>query len=62
MLLSHFSTATREGDYILDPFCGSGTPLVAAQNRERRAVGIEIDRRFCEATAMRLSQHKMQFN
>ncbi len=41
-------------DLILDPFMGSGTTLVSAYLNKRRAVGVDIDKSYCELAVKRL--------
>lgn len=48
-------TTTKEGDIILDPFCGSGTSCLAARNNKVNYIGIDIDQKSYDIAIKRLS-------
>lgn len=47
---------SRRKDIVLDPFCGSGTTLVAAQKTGRRGYGIELDPLYCDTIIRRMQK------
>lgn len=56
-LIRHLlSVVPQTTPVVLDPFMGSGTTLVAAKSVGARAIGIEVDERYCEIAASRLAQ------
>lgn len=50
------------GDTVLDPFCGSGTTILAAKNSERNSVGIETEEFYCNHAIRRLESHRDVFD
>ena len=54
LVAEFLSFFTKQGDWVLDPFCGSGATLVACMEEGRNGVGIEISAGYAEMTRRRL--------
>jgi len=55
-LLPLIKSFSNEGDLVLDPFCGSGSTLVAAQVAGRAYLGIELDETYCNIARTRMQR------
>lgn len=53
--------ATGVGGLVIDPFMGCGPTLIACRATGRRALGVELEERYCEITARRLEQDSWLF-
>jgi site-specific DNA-methyltransferase (adenine-specific) len=49
------------GDTVVDPFCGTGTTMLAAIKNSRNSIGVEIDREYCELALKRLRETETLF-
>lgn len=56
LMSKYVAVLAAESDVILDPYMGSGTTLFCAKRLGRKAIGIEIEERYCEIAANRCRQ------
>ncbi len=54
----HIRSWSNIGDIVLDPFAGLGTTLVAAEQLERRWIGIDVSKKYCEIARKQLDYEK----
>jgi len=53
--------SSNEGDVVLDPFCGCGTAIIAAQRLNRRWIGIDINQQAYEVSGKRIGELPLDF-
>lgn len=56
LAFDHIRTWSQEGDIVLDPFLGSGTTTKQAKRLGRKAIGIEVEKKYCEIAVKRMVQ------
>ena len=57
MVADAIRDCSKRGSLVLDPFCGSGTILIAAEKTGRRARAIELDPRYVDVAIRRWEQY-----
>jgi site-specific DNA-methyltransferase (adenine-specific)/modification methylase len=58
MLKRIIIASSNEGDLVLDPFLGSGTTVVVAEQLKRNWIGIEISKKYVEFAKKRIKDYK----
>jgi site-specific DNA-methyltransferase (adenine-specific) len=57
LAIDHVLSWSNKGDFVLDPFVGSGTTAVACAKNKRRFIGFEISEEYCRIANERLKKH-----
>lgn len=53
---------TKKNMVVLDPFCGSGTTLIASAREKRKGIGIDLNKKYCQMSRKRLKDLKLHKN
>jgi site-specific DNA-methyltransferase (adenine-specific) len=57
LIVPHLLNSSRPGEIVLDPFAGSGSTLIAAEQTGRRAFLLELDRHYCDVIRQRYAAY-----
>ena len=56
LVVDAIKDCSKQGDIVLDPFCGSGTIIIAAERTNRKARALEIDPAYVDVAIRRWQQ------
>lgn len=56
LVADHIKTWSNKGDIVLDPMAGSGTTLKMAESLDRKWIGIDISKEYCEIARQRIEE------
>ena len=56
--VEYIKAMTNEGDYVLEPFAGSGTTLIACEQTGRKCLAMEISEEYCDVIIERYREFK----
>jgi DNA modification methylase len=57
LVARHIANSTKRSEIVYDPFAGSGSTLIAAENLARRCFAVELERGFCDVIVDRWQRH-----